>query len=54
MMNLGGCLVGLIIVGCFLLCFIKKYNWVYFDIVGMVWCSGKNKGVIGCLVFMLF
>lgn len=44
----------MIIVVCFLFKFIKKYNWVYLDIVGIVWCSGgKNKGVIGCLVLML-
>lgn len=53
MVNIGGCFGGVIIVGCFLLCFICKYNWVYLDIVGIVWCFGKVKGVIGCLVVLL-
>lgn len=53
MVNIGGCSGGVIIVGCFLLCFICKYNWVYLDIVGIVWCFGKVKGVIGCLVVLL-
>lgn len=50
--NIGGCLVGVVMVVCFLLCFIESYLWVYFDIVGIVWKGGVVKGVMGCLVLL--
>lgn len=53
MANIGGRFGGAIIVGCFLLRFIRKYNWAYLDIVGIVWRFGKVKGVIGRSVALL-
>lgn len=53
MVNIGGCLGGVIIVVCFLFKFVKKYNWVYLDIVGIVWKLGVVKGLTGCLVLLL-
>lgn len=51
--NIGGCWVGVIIVGCFLLCFVEGQCWVYLDIVGVVSDEGKCGMVIGCLVGLL-
>lgn len=51
--NIGGKSVGVIIVGCFLLCFIEGQCWVYLDIVGIVWDEGCKGLVIGCLVLLL-
>lgn len=53
MCNSGSNLFGMIIVGCFLLCFVGNMLWVYFDIVGISFQYGMGNLVISRLFLLL-